>query len=395
MALTKFSKPESFERLTPEQLQSQTIDLLRFPLAIMVIFIHMNPHMVSPVNGDISLFSGLGIFNIVAITLSRILSKIAVPTFFFISGFLFFYKNQTWQWSTYKRKMQRRIHTLVIPYFLWNIVAFMLPLLMYTQAVIRHHIPMSDLIGLIAENNWRIFYDINTWSSGQVNWLGQALSSTGPFDLPLWFLRDLIVVTVFAPAIYWVVKRLKIWGIIVLFIAYISRIWLQVPGFSIGAFFMFALGAYFAVNSLNIVTIAQRYKALIVPICIALFVFSVTTYNTSNISFQTLSLVYVPFGVFTAFYIASKLIERYRIKPNKLLVSSCFFVYAFHGIWDSFGPIQISSRLLHCIIPGESGIETVVVYLTGPFLTAFICIAILYLCRKICPKLILLLSGNK
>ena len=72
------------------ELLSSTIDLLRFPLAIMVIFTHMNPHVINLIDADFSLFSGHGIYNIVGIVGSHVLTHIAVPTFFLISGFLFF-----------------------------------------------------------------------------------------------------------------------------------------------------------------------------------------------------------------------------------------------------------------------------------------------------------------
>ena len=70
------------------KLLSSTIDLIRFPLAIMVIFIHMNPRVVNLIDADFNFFSGRGIYNVMRIIGSHVLSSIAVPTFFLISGFL-------------------------------------------------------------------------------------------------------------------------------------------------------------------------------------------------------------------------------------------------------------------------------------------------------------------
>ena len=64
------------------KLQSATIDLLRFPLAIMVIFIHMNPCVINLFETDFNLMSSHRIYNIVGILLSHVLAHIAVPTFF-------------------------------------------------------------------------------------------------------------------------------------------------------------------------------------------------------------------------------------------------------------------------------------------------------------------------
>ena len=106
------------------KLQSATIDLLRFPLAIMVIFIHMNPEVSNLFDADFSLISGHGIYNVTGVLLSHVLTHIAVPTFYLISGFLFFINFQKWSWEGYKKKLSSRIKTLLVPYLLWNAIPF-------------------------------------------------------------------------------------------------------------------------------------------------------------------------------------------------------------------------------------------------------------------------------
>lgn len=61
--------------------QSKTIDLLRFPLAIFVIFVHMNPITCNPFTSDFSFFSVMGIYNILGLILSQGIGHIAVPNF--------------------------------------------------------------------------------------------------------------------------------------------------------------------------------------------------------------------------------------------------------------------------------------------------------------------------
>ena len=97
-----------------DDLQSQVIDWLRFPLAVAVVFIHSfgNP----PVE-DISLLqidplTGENLFHWVRICLSHVATHIAVPTFFVISGYLFFRKVDNWNMQVYRKKMKSRFHTL-------------------------------------------------------------------------------------------------------------------------------------------------------------------------------------------------------------------------------------------------------------------------------------------
>jgi membrane-bound acyltransferase YfiQ involved in biofilm formation len=168
-----------------------------------------------------------------------------------------------------------------------------------------------------------------------------------------------------------------------------------VPGLSITAIFYFSLGAYLAINRHNIVTLVHRYKYVILPVTILLYIV-VCYYDGNNTS---IGFNIVPFycicGALSIFYIASELIMKYDAKPNKLLVSSCFFVYALHNIIVAYNPEAISMRALHFLIPGQSGIEDFICYFLTPLLTAAICVAVYAVCRKLFPRVTLIFSGNK
>lgn len=379
------------------KLQSASIDLLRFPLAIMVIFIHMSPDVINLIDADFSLISGHGIYNVIGILLSHVLTHIAVPTFYLISGYLFFINFQKWSWEGYKKKLNSRVKTLLVPYLLWNAVPFLLTVLAMLAAVAIKGKPIEGVESFIAENNWHIFYDCNEWGTTRINWIGEHLRMTGPYDSPLWFLRDLIVVTMMTPIIYYAIKKLGLFIISILFVAYISRIWTLLPGFHITAFFFFSTGAYFALNKMNIIQFANKYRLLFIPFCIILLVAS-TIYDGANTFIgQNIYLLFICTGVFTAFYVASKCIIKYNIKPNKMLVSSCFFIYAIHGVNFPFigSPLSLTRRLLHYVIPGNTGIEEGFCYLTSPIVTAFLCILLLMFARRFFPKITLYFSGNK
>ena len=380
------------------KLLSATIDLLRFPLAIMVIFIHMNPEVSNLFDADFSLISGHGIYNVTGVLLSHVLTHIAVPTFYLISGFLFFINFQKWSWEGYKKKLSSRIKTLLVPYLLWNAIPFLLAVLAMLAAVAIKGKPIEGVETFIVEKNWHIYYDCNEWGTTRINWLGEDLRMTGPYDLPLWFLRDLIVVTMMTPIIYYAIKKSGLFIISILFVAYISRIWTPLPGFSITAFFYFSTGAYFALNKINVIQFVDKYKLLFIPICIILLVATTILYDGNNtVIRQNIQPLFVCTGVFTAFFVASRCIIKYNIMPNKMLVSSCFFIYAIHGVdLPRIGtPLELTTRVLHYIIPGNTGIEEGFCYIISPIVTAFLCILLLMFARRSFPKLTLYFSGNR
>lgn len=78
--------------MTNQELQSRAIDVMRFPLAVMVVAIHTYfcEALKAPGNVDVP-FSGEWAHELITF-FSIVLTDAAVPTFFVMSGFLCFYK---------------------------------------------------------------------------------------------------------------------------------------------------------------------------------------------------------------------------------------------------------------------------------------------------------------
>lgn len=102
---------------------SKVISFLRFPLIVAVVFIHSEPHIF--ITHDLDNYK---IYEIIFFLLSKTVAGAAVPIFFFISGFLFFYHGD-FSASQYIKKCKNRIHTLLIPYIIWNIIVYVILLL--------------------------------------------------------------------------------------------------------------------------------------------------------------------------------------------------------------------------------------------------------------------------
>lgn len=97
---------------------SKTIMFLRFPLIIAVVLIHTNFNGLT-MNGTLWVSEGqFPTYDLVYHVVSNELARIAVPLFFFISGFLFFYHSD-FSKEIYRKKLKKRIRTLLIPYMFY------------------------------------------------------------------------------------------------------------------------------------------------------------------------------------------------------------------------------------------------------------------------------------
>lgn len=82
----------SYSKLTSDKIQ--VIDYIKVPLALMVLFIHVD--LIRNTNPDIFNINKYPIAYNLSYFVSYLISSISVPTFFFISGFLFF---RSWRFS--------------------------------------------------------------------------------------------------------------------------------------------------------------------------------------------------------------------------------------------------------------------------------------------------------
>lgn len=361
--------------------QFQVFDRVRFPLAVLVIFIHMVPITESVFTLKAPLLSWHGIYNLLGIIISNGIARAAVPTFFIISGYLFFVNFRDWNWEIYRRKISSRIKSLCVPYLFWNILPWFLFLLCAIGGVLFHKKPWSSVYEYISEHGLRFLWNGN---------------EGGPINLPLWFLRDLICVTILTPLIYYFIKYLKVWSILFLIIAYICRVGLPCPGFGITAIFFFSLGAFFAIHGIDILNMLRKSIFITIPTAIVSFSVIICSVFVDDI-FISLASVAFTLSIVPLLYLNTTPPPKHLLAYNKSLASSCLFIYAAHCCPLPFiGSILYIVRItIDHIIPGESYIENTLVLLTAPIFTAYILVLTYSLIVRIIPKSSLFLSGNR
>lgn len=374
-------------------LQSRVIDGLRFPLAVAIIFIHSfgEPEVnVSDINW--SSITGMDVYNLLRILFSHVISHLAVPSFFLISGYLFFFNLKQWNKSVYLSKIRKRLRTLLIPYILWNLIPVLIVICIYLKNYILKGESLSGLSAYFEANGWwHMFWDCNRWGE-RVNMFGMSNFMTGPVNLPLWFLRDLIVVSLCTPFIYWLIKRIKGYGIVVLGTAYLFRIWPSVSGLTITSLFFFSMGAYLSINRKNII---EEFGRLKYPAYVSAFIIMIimTIFDGSNtyVGYRIYPF-FIVIGVCALFNLATKSVgsKKYR-KSNAILVNSAFFIYASH--W--FMILGKCQNFVEKLIPWNTPFALIGKYMLIPLVTAGLCLIIYCLMKRVFPKTLNILTGSR
>ena len=211
--------------MTDEELQSKSIDFLRFPLIVGVVLIHahFSNVIMNGVNVNILHEYSCPIYDTTSYFFSELIGRIAVPLFFFISGFLFFYRSKEFSLSVYRHKLKNRGRSILLPYLFWNLM------------IISYSILIQTIPGLSSSTNQLMdMYSLTDWLDAF--W---SINGGCPICYQFWFLRDLIVMILFSPLIYILVKYFRWFSVFVLGVLWYFNWWFSLPGFSIAAFFFF------------------------------------------------------------------------------------------------------------------------------------------------------------
>ena len=347
---------------------SDTITYIRFPLIVCVVMLHtfiLGESQFGIVHVPVGKFP---VFDIFVHIIKDDIGEMAVPLFFFISGFLFFYKTN-FNLSIYRQKLKRRFHSLFIPYIFWNIayIAF----IMIVQMV---HPGWTDNRKTVLDFSFSDLIDA-FWT------LNQGL-------IPLWFIRDLIVINLFTPLIHFLIKHFGLIPILIIGIMYLWGIGFYLPGIGTRSSFYYILGAYFSITKFNYLKVINKFPiplVLIVP-----FLIIIETCVWGYFGMQTiLNRLVLVGGVATIPLIIARGIKQQKLKPSGFLAESSFFVFVFHMFI-----IYVPSKFWVLFLPINT-ITAITMQVLIPVIISYICVAIYYCLKKIAPKFSLFIVGGR
>ena len=355
-------------------IKSNTIEWLRFFCVVAVVLVHT---LVSPENGKDVISFHNGVYDTIRILFSRGLCTVAVPVFFFFSGYLFFVRLEDWNTNIWVGKLKKRGKTLLLPYFFWNLIA-----IVFFVAVLY----IKFLIKGGESPDLAAFYD----QIGGLEAFWSSAKSGRPYNFPLWFIRDLIILVIFSPAVYFYVKKTGIVGLLLLYLMYFFRILDNIPGFSEEGRFYFAFGAYFSIRNIDFTDLFKRLWIAAACLAVPPIIVMVLTYGNNNDVWEFAHRLYTLFGSSCIIGIVALLFQERKIKVRKLLSSSSFFVYAAHGTMV----LPYITYALGKISPGNP-IGQILLYFAAPLTTVLILVLCYRLLSKSMPRTLSVLTGGR
>lgn len=354
--------------MKPSQDTSQVISLLRFPLCAAVVMLHT--YLIDkPIGGVVYVTKNqFPIFDYIEHIIRVEIANMAVPLFFFISGFLFFC-GKAFTPKVFIDKLKKRFHSLFIPYVFWN-TCFIL---------------FIALIGILYP----------TWLTEKRSILQMSFSEilNAYWDLdqgliPLWFIRDLMILNLFAPVFYWMIKRVNFLIIVVLGLLWIFQIGQWLPGIGVRASFFYALGAWFSIRQNNFVEVLRPYRTpILLGSCLLI---GINTYCwANNLPYQTFFQLSQMIGILGIILFTDLLRQHQKLQAHPFLVESSFFVFVFHMF-----VIKFPSLYWVKILPINTFTLTLVLF-GIPLCTTILCVGIYGLMDRLSPRFTTFVIGKR
>lgn len=334
---------------------SNRIALINFVLCLLIIIHHS-------CNLDVSvqaLYSNEVVF---AKNIERLLynlSEVAVPLFFFISAYLYFFN---FTGNLYIIKLKKRLYTLFIPYVFYNIIFYIEYIIMHKSIV---QFNLIDLFNFII--------------------LGKSA---------LWFMRELILFTILGYIIWRVIDK-KITFLVSICLSIILSIFGFFPYKSIGYWWgIYLIGAYLGKNHYKLYKLEKNIEKKLTHRIVILFIFILTILSFLMPNFKDISSIFINIYYLIFRYICIPLIWMIVLFFNKKIQKikgymKCTFVsYCWHSTIIAL--IQI---VLNKLINVNDSISYLFIYFSTSFFTYVIIYIIYVLMKKYTPKLLFFLNG--
>jgi len=344
--------------------------VLSFILIIMVVYVH-SYNIPSYLNDDHKI-SLRGYNSFIQHLFSQELLRTALRLFFAISGYLFFL-NFSGTIDSYSDKLKKRAKLLFVPYLFWSASWILIYCCLQYFALTR-----SLFKGTL----------INELSFTSL--LGTLFLHPIPFQL--WSIKELIILSLLSPILYFLIKQFKYAVTIIFFIAWFSNLNLYI--FSSDSISFFSFGATLSIlksERLKIICTKKHLAFVYIWLTICFFATILDYQNFQNkVLFDLLKQIGILFGI-VSIWVLYDLLPKYKnIEERKFFkfFSFSFFIYAFHLPLITF----VRAILFRF---GNTEFISFSIYILAPIIVICFILVTGYYWKKVFPRFYKIISGGR
>jgi surface polysaccharide O-acyltransferase-like enzyme len=347
---------------------SERIAIVRFPLIVGVVFIHA----YDPAIGAGLTLHYNGWAGTVITYISVGIAAVSVPLLFLISGYLFFY-GFTGTPAGFYGKIRKRGRSLLIPLIFWNVLCLIVTGIAQALPATRQY--FTGRAAPIA-------------SFTPFDYANAIVGVTHhPIAYQFWFIRDLLLLVLFSPLIYFVLKRVPWLFLSAIFVWWsLDNVW-SMPVLSREAILFFSVGSLLGMHSVDLCAVDKIavISWLYLPLSIADTFTKHTVYGGQVHRLSELC------GVLTVLCL-TKYIRQLSGYKNLLLAlsASSFFLFACHEPL-----LTIVRKLSYQIFLSPNPAVVLALYFADPLLVTGFCVAAYYVCSRAMPQLTGVITGSR
>ena len=356
-----------------DEAASHRVKLLRFPLILLVLYIHCYLAPVRLGSSTVAVKPAMWLITLQA-AWSNGFARTAVPLFFLMSGYLYFLGFDG-SFAAYRTKTVRRIATLLVPLLLWN-------LLVIALFALGQSLPATA--GYFNADNGRML-DLTPFA-----FFDTLIGITQfPLAYQFWFIRDLMVIAVFALPLHWLLKRTGLTIPCLLLIWWLFNPlrlpFLTVPALEATTFF--TIGAWLAMTARPLFPPVVWLRWL-TPLYLALLTIDIAIRMATGR--QPLFSITILVGI--CFVLALTGLVRAGSRVSRALVTlslASFFVFAAHE------PLMtLCRKLIYRALPASQATIFTAYALLPPVLAGALTLVYFGL-RRIAPRFTAIISGGR
>lgn len=349
---------------------SDKIKVISFLSIVLVVFLHaFNLHAFP---GSKEIIYNKTIVWFIQDVVSFGFTRIAVPVFFIFSGFLF-YLNSSPELNIFYTKIKKRFHTLFIPYLFWSIIGIILYFILQSIPAFTKFFT-NELVVNYSFKDWilRVFVT--------------------PVPYQLWFIRDLMVMVLFSPMLYSLLKRFPYLILSILFFLWISVT--NVLENSVEALFFFSLGGYLSMHYPRVLQVKYlRFTLLFLSLWIIIVLLKtfLVFYDFEPMIVRITNKVSIIIGIIALWGLYDVYFINFQ-KGKKAILSLSgftFFIYAAHE------PMLTIIKKILFIVLHKNLIGHLLIFFIAPVFTIILCLIVSIQLKKYLNRLYQIITGGR